>query len=158
MMLDAEKLRAEVEEHRARMQSPLWSKDDGRRDDNWTNKLTQQAHPFAQPSDEAAPLEPAASPPPTAFESFFSERDDFSGPHPRQREPAPDVAAKEIVPRLDALDHALERLTATVSRRLLGGGDDPDWLATAAGHPRTYDAPDAERTGVCVRVLPSTYA
>jgi hypothetical protein len=58
----------------------------------------------------------------------------------------------------DALDGAVERLTTTLTRRSSGGGDASGWLATATGNPHTYDAPDAQRTGACMRVLPTTYA
>ncbi len=34
----------------------------------------------------------------------------------------------------------------------------PGWLQAAAGNPLTYDAPDAARTAVCVRILPSMYS
>lgn len=157
MKLDADKLRAEAEAHRARMQSPLWA-DDGKRDDNWTAKLTQQTHPSAQPPGEEARRESVASSQPMAWESFLSENEETPQPQSRMRDSASDVAAQQILPRFDALDRAVEKLTATMSRGPLGGGDVPGWLSTAAGNPHTYDAPDAQRTGVCVRVLPTTYA
>lgn len=64
----------------------------------------------------------------------------------------------EILRRQDAIGRAVEKLTAAQSRRPLGGGDVSGWLEAAAGNPHTYDAPDADRRGVCVRVLPGTYA
>lgn len=158
MKLDADKLRAEAEGHRVRMQSPLWSDDDGRRGEDWTAKLNQPTHPPAQPVHEAVPRDRIAGPQPTAWESFVSENEEAAEAQPRARAPDPNVAAQDILPRLDALDHAVERLAATMARRPLGGGDVPGWLESAAGNPHTYDAPDAQRTGVCVRVLPTTYA
>ena len=39
MKLEADKLRGELEGHAARMQSPLWQKDDGQADEDWTDSL-----------------------------------------------------------------------------------------------------------------------
>jgi hypothetical protein len=36
---EADKLRSELEGHVARMKSPLWQKDDGRADEDWTASL-----------------------------------------------------------------------------------------------------------------------
>lgn len=157
MRLDADKLKEEAEAHQARMQSPLWSDDGGKRGEDWTAKLNPQPQPPVQPADEAATRQRAARPQPTPWESFFSEDEELKDA-PREREPYPDLTAQEILPRLDLLDRALERLTAAISRRPPGGGDASGWLEAAAGNPHTYDAPDAQRTGACVRVLPTTYA
>lgn len=158
MRLDADKLKEEAEAHGARMKSPLWSDDDGRRGDDWTAKLTGQADPPSRRSTEAASSQRVEQPQPTQWESFLSESDETAAVPPRPREASPDITAQAILPRLDALDQAVEKLTATMSRRPLGGGDASGWIATAAGNPHTYDSPDAQRTGVCVRVLPTTYA
>ena len=158
MKFDADKLRAEAEAHRARMQSPLWSEDGGKPGEDWTARLTQAAHPPAQPSDEEAARQRAARPQPTPWDSLLAENEETAGAQPREREAPPDVTAQDILPRLDALDLAVKSLAATMSRRPLGGGDASGWLAKAAGNPHTYDTPDAQRTGVCVRVLPTTYA
>lgn len=140
MKLDANKLRGEVEEHAARMKGPLWKKGDGQADEDWTVSLR---------NDPPASSEPASDAP--TYESP-------SGPPPMPRSPSPDVSTVEILPRLDALDQAVEKLTAAVSRRPVGSDGIPGWLEGAAGNPHTYDGPDAGRTGVCVRILPATYA
>lgn len=156
MRLDPDKLREESEAHQVRLQSPLWSDDGGKRGEDWTAKLNPQPQPPVQPSDEAPPRQRAARP--KTWESFLTEDEETAAEPPRDRKPHPDLAAQEILPRLDALDRAVESLAVTLSRRPRGGGDASGWLEAAAGNPRTYDAPDAQRTGVCVRVLPTTYA
>jgi hypothetical protein len=45
-----------------------------------------------------------------------------------------------------------------VSRRPVGSDGFPGWLEGAAGDPHAYSGPDGGRTGVCVRILPTTYA
>jgi hypothetical protein len=121
MKLDAEKLRAEAAAHRVRMQSPLWCEDDGKRGEDWTAKLNSPAHPLAQPAQEAAPQQRVERPQPTDWESFLSENEETSGAQPRQPEPASGVTAQGIVPRLDALDHAVARLSIAISQRPRGG-------------------------------------
>lgn len=158
MKLDADKLRTEAEAHRARMQSPLWADDSDKRDDNWTAKLGQEARQSPRSPIEAAPRERTTQPLPSELESLLAAKGEPPRAQPRTRAPAPELTTQEILPRLDALDHAVEKLTAALSRRPLGGGDAPGWLASAAGDPHTYDAPDADRRGVCVRVLPTIYA
>lgn len=158
MRLDPDKLREEAEAHQVRLQSPLWSDDGGKRGEDWTAKLNPKPQPSVQPSDEGPPRQHAGRPPQKTWESFLTEDGEIAPTPPREREILPDLAAQEILPRLDALDRAVESLAVTLSRRPRGGGDASGWLETAAGNPRTYDAPDAQRTGVCVRVLPTTYA
>ena len=140
MRLDADKLRDEVEGHDARMNSPLWSKDGGESNDDWTASLRNA---------------PPAQSEPTSRTSTY---DSPSRSSPPSRAPCPDVSTEEILPRLDALDHAVERLTAAMSRRPGGGDGIPGWLEGAVGDPHAYSGPDAGRTGVCVRILPTTYA
>lgn len=53
MKLDAEKLRAEADAHSARMQSPLWADDGGKRDDNWTARLSIGTQLPEPPSSDA---------------------------------------------------------------------------------------------------------
>lgn len=158
MRLDADKLRAESEAHRARLQGPLWSDDGGKRDDGWMAVLTGQTREAALPSDEAIPrlLSNPAVPP--DVEDFLSEPDDAPSVTPRTSRRDSTPTTHDILPRLDTLDRAVEKLTAALSHRPLGGGDASGWLLTAAGDPHTYDAPDSDRKGVCVRVLPTTYA
>jgi len=158
MKLDADKLRAEAEAHRVRMQSPLWSDDGGRRDGKWATKLAQEASQPPLLADDDEPREQTPQPPPRELETLLFATEETPHAQPRTRAPAPELTAQAILPRLDALDHAVEKLTAALSRRPLGGGDASGWLASAAGDPHTYDAPDADRKGVCVRVLPGTYA
>lgn len=158
MRLDADKLRAEADAHSARMQSPLWAVDGGQRDDSWAARLSASTQPSAPPPSDAARRERIAPSPPTEWESFLSPEDERPQPPSNLRPSAPGPAAEGILPRLDALDQTVARLLSLVSRRSAGGADVLGWLATAAGDPHTYDAPDAERRGVCVRVLPTTYA
>ena len=158
MKLDADKLRAEAAAHRERLQSPLWTDDGGRRDDRWTTMLAQEARPSTMPQDEAAPHERTARQQPVDLDSILSSRDESPHAQPRKRGAEPEPMLDEILRRQDAIGRAIEKLTATQSRRPVGGGDASGWLASAAGDPHTYDAPDADRKGVCVRVLPGTYA
>lgn len=140
MKLDKNKLLGEVEEHAARMKSPLWQKDDGQADEDWTASLRTDPPTSAEPVSGAQTYEVPSRPP------------------PMPRAPSLDVSTTEILPRLDAIGHAVETLTAAVSRRPVGSDGVPGWLEGAAGNPHTYDGPDAGRTGVCVRILPTTYA
>lgn len=140
MRLDADKLRDEVDGHDARMKGPLWSKDGGEKDDDWMASLRNDPPASSEPTSRA----PGYDRPPR--------------PSPPPRAPSPDVSTEEILPRLDALDHAVERLTTAVSRRPAGTDGFPGWLEGAAGDPHAYSGPDSDRTGVCVRILPTTYA
>lgn len=158
MKLDADKLRAEAAAHRERLQSPLWTDDGGRRDDSWTTKLAQGAREPAMPQDEPAPRERTTRQQPVDLDSILSARDESPHAQPRKRGAEPEPMLDEILRRQDAIGRAVEKLTAAQSRRPLGGGDVSGWLEAAAGNPHTYDAPDADRRGVCVRVLPGTYA
>ena len=139
MKLDADTLSGQAEEHAARMKSPLWQKDDGQADEDWTASLRNNP----PTSSESARRAPSYDSPPR--------------PPPMPRAPSSDVSTMEILPRLDALDHAVERLTAAMSRRPVGSDGFPGWLEGAAGNPHAYSGPDAGRTGVCVRILPTTY-
>lgn len=158
MRLDADKLKEEAEAHQVRLKSPLWSEEGSKRGEDWTARLNPQPQPPVQSSDEVPPRQRAARPQPKTWESFLAEDEGNPAAQTREREAPPELAAQEILPRLDALDRAVESLAATMSRRPRGGGDVSGWLEAAAGNPRTYDSPDAQRTGVCVRVLPTTYA
>ena len=158
MKLDADKLRAEAAAHRERLQSPLWTDDGGRRDDSWTTKLAQEARASTMPQDETAPRERTARQQPADLASMLSARDESPHEQPRKRGAEPEPMLDEILRRQDVIGRAVEKLTAAQSHRPVGGGDAPGWLASAAGNPHTYDAPDADRKGVCVRVLPGTYA
>ena len=158
MKLDADTLRAEAEAHRARLQSPLWTDDRGRRDDSWTTKLAQEARPSTMPHEDAAPHDRFVQQLPMDLGSILSERDESQHAQPAKRGAEPEPLLREILPRLDSISHGVQKLTTAASNRPVGSGDAPGWLASAAGDPHTYDAPDAERKGVCVRVLPGTYA
>jgi hypothetical protein len=140
MKLDAERLRAEVDAHRARMESPLWTPSDGDPDESWTAQLTADTHSSEHPSRPDPPNEAK------------------SRPQTMMRDPSPDIRAMELLPRLDLLDRTIEKLTAAVNHRPRGSDGVPGWLETAGGNPHTYDAPDAGRAGVCVRIQPGTYA
>ena len=71
------------------------------------------------------------------------------------REEYSDPSMSEILPRLDVLDHAVERLTSVISRRPIGREGIPRLAGRVAGDPHSYDGPDSGRK-VCVRILPST--
>lgn len=158
MKLDAATLRAEAEAHRARMQSPLWSEDSGQRDDRWTAKLNPERRSAVPPPDPA-PLQEHPEPTETTeWDSLLSTEGETNHPSRSTRASTPNDAREDLLPRLDSLDRAVEKLTAAMSRRPLGGGDASGWLEAAVGNPHTYDAPDADRKGVCVRVLPTSYA
>lgn len=140
MKLNADKLRGEVDEHAARMKSPLWQKDNGQADEDWTASLRND--------------------PPDSSESA-SRAPSYEGPRrttPIPGAPSPDMSTIEILPRLDALDQAVEQLIVAMSRRPVGSDGFPGWLEGAAGDPHAYSGPDAGRKGVCVRILPTTYA
>ena len=158
MRLDADKLRAESDAHRARLQGPLWSAEGGKRDDGWMALLTDHARQAAKPGEQEIP--PASNNPPVSPDvaDFLSEPDDAPSVQPRTSRQDPSLMAHDMLPRMDTLYRAVEKLTAELSHRPLGGGDASGWLATATGDPHTYDAPDSDRKGVCVRVLPTTYA
>ncbi len=144
MRLDKDTLLNEVQGHEDRMKGPLWSKDDGESDGDWTASLRND--------------------PPASVESvrYAPSSESPSRPLPRPpsmpRSPSPDLSITEILPRLDALDDAVHRLTAAMTRRSVGGDGVPGWLAGVAGDPHLYDGPDSGRKGVCVRILPTTYA
>jgi hypothetical protein len=158
MKLDADRLRAEADAHQERMQSPLWAAEDDKRKDHWTERLVLGSQPSTQPPSDTAGRESVAPAQPTEWDPFLSADDETLQPLSSTRSLTPEPGAEGILPRLDALDQTVARLFSLVSRRAAGGADVPGWLATAAGDPHTYDAPDAERRGVCVRVLPTTYA
>lgn len=132
---------------------PGWDRDDG-----WMALLTDHAHQAARPDEREIP--PASNNPPVSPDvaDFLSEPDDPPSVQPRTSRRDPSLMPHDMLPHMDTLYRAVEKLTAELSHRPLGCGDASGWLATAAGDPHTYDAPDSDRKGVCVRVLPTTYA
>ena len=140
MKLDKDTLSSEVDGHEVRMKGPLWSKDGGESDDDWSASLRNDP-PASSESTNHAPTYESPSRPPSM-----------------PRAPSPDLSMMEILPRLDALDHAVERLSSAISRRPVGSDGIPGWLEGVAGNPHAYDGPDSGRKGVCVRILPTTYA
>jgi hypothetical protein len=73
---------------------------------------------------------------------------------------APAMDSPEILHRLDALHQQLATVVASVAALRLDRSpatEFPAWLQAAVGNPQTYDAPDAARESVCVRVLPVIY-
>ena len=140
MKLDKDTLRGEVDGHEVRMNGPLWSKKGGESDEDWSASLRNDR----PASSESASHAPTTEGPPR--------------PLPMLRSPSPDLSTMEILPRLDALDHTVERLTIAISRRPVGNDGIPGWLEGVAGNPHAYDGPDGGRKGVCVRILPTTYA
>ena len=155
MKLDGDTLVNEVDGHEERMKGPLWSKDGGETDEDWSASLRNDPPASSEPTSRAPTNErpPRLSPPPRAPAYDRPPR-----PSPPPRTPSPDVSTEEILLRLDALDHAVEKLAVAVSRRPAGSDGFPSWLEGAAGDPHAYSGPDGGRTGVCVRVLPTTYA
>lgn len=130
MKLDASRLRAEADAHRARMESPLWERSDGEQDQAWVAPVTGSGA-----ANQRAPR-----------------------PQSSAAGAAQDVSAEEILPRLDALDRSLEHLKAAVNRQPTSSEELVGRLQAAAGNPHTYDAPDSTRASVCARILPTTYA
>ena len=155
MKLDRETLVNEVDGHEERLKGPLWSKDGGEPDDDWTASLRNDPPASSEPPSSAPTYvrPPRPSPPPPAPTYDRPPR-----PSPPPPTSSSDVSTEEILPRLDALDHAVEKLATAVSRRPVGSDGFPGWLEGAAGDPHAYSGPDGGRTGVCVRVLPTTYA
>ena len=150
MKLDKDTLLDEVAGHQDRMKSHLWSKDSGEPDEDWTAS-TGNAPPS---SSESASYAPTFESPPRTPSIPRAPSPDLSMP----RSQSPDLSISEILPRLDALDSAVERLTSAISRRPTRGEGFPGWLEGVAGDPHSYDGPDSGRKGVCVRILPTTYA
>ncbi len=150
MRLDKDTLINEVAGHQERMNDPLWSKDGGEPDEEWTAS-TGNAPPAAS---ESASYAPRSESPPRSPSMPQAPPPDRSMP----RSQSPDLSISEILPRLDALDYAVERLTSAISRRPIGREGFPGWLEGVAGDPHAYDGPDSARKGVCVRILPTTYA
>ncbi len=140
MKLDKDTLSSEVDGHEVRMKGPLWSKDGGEPDEDWSASLRNDP-PASSGSVNRAPTYESPPRPPSM---------------PRSQ--SPDLSTMEILPRLDALDHAVERLSSAISRRPVGSDGIPGWLEGVAGNPHAYDGPDGGRKGVCVRILPTTYA
>ena len=129
MKLDPKQLRAEADAHAERMASPLWSPSEGERDKSWLAPLTG--------------IEPNG------------------GREPRSRPEAQavrlDASVLERQAHVDAVERTAQRLAEPASWHWIGADGIPNWLQEAAGNPHTYDAPDATRQAVCVRVLPGTY-
>lgn len=140
MKLDPDNLAAEAKAHDARMKSPLWTSSDRDAKGDWTAQLNlgvgEPEQPFTLHWEDESPQQPQTAP----------------GHEP------PDSSGAAIWPRLDALDRAVAKLTDAVNSRSPGSDGVPGWAIDAAGDPHAYDAPDGERTGVCVRILPTTYA
>lgn len=149
MKLDPSELRAAAEAHQARLASPLWA-NESPKGATWTAALSVgpvKGDPSPSMRQEAPSMAAAVPAPP----SFPTE------PTASAVSAHAEVGTREILPRLEAIDRAVERLASAVNRRPQRTDDVPAWLQTAAGDPHTYDAPDSDRTGVCVRILPTTY-
>jgi hypothetical protein len=155
MRLDKDTLLNEVAGHQERMKSPLWSKGDVELDENWSASLRSDPPAPAETTIDAPTYHAPTSESPPRSPSMARE-DSYEPPMPRT--PSSDLSMTDILPRLDALDHAIERLTTTIFRRPSGREGFPGWLEGVAGDPHSYDGPDSARKGVCVRILPSTYA
>ena len=77
---------------------------------------------------------------------------------PMPRTPSSDLSMTDILPRLDALDHAVERLTTTLFRRPSGREGFPGWLEGVAGDPHPTTDQTAEGKECACASYPSTYA
>lgn len=133
MKIDPKALREAADAHAKRLESPLWTPSEGKRDDSWVDSFTSAA-------SGAPGVEKAPRPRPIGQ---GSHQDDVWSP---QRQPG-----------LESIERAVETLTDAVNSRPVGSDAVPSWLATAAGNPHSYDSPDASRTSVCARVRPATY-
>ena len=129
MKLDPKQLRAEADAHAERLAGPLWTATPGEQDQSWLAPLTGSAPTRAQKSR----------------------------PRPDARAARLDASMLESTSPADAVEQAVQRVAETASWRPLGADGVPIWLEAAAGNPHTYDAPDATRRAVCVRILPGTY-
>lgn len=129
MKLDAKQLRAEADAHAERMASPLWTAPEGEPDKSWIASLTGSAPTSAR--------------------------------KPRLRTGAQaaglDASLLESPSPVDAVEQAVQRVAEATRGGVLGPDTIPIWVEAAAGNPHTYDAPDATRRAVCVRILPGTY-
>ena len=133
MKIDPKALREAADAHAKRLESPLWTPSEGKRDDSWVDSFTSAASdaPGAEKTPRPRPMVQG------------SDEEDVWSP---QRQPG-----------LESIERAVETLTDAVNRRPVGSDAVPSWLVTAAGNPHSYDSPDASRTSVCARVLPPTY-
>ena len=160
MKLDSERLRAEADAHSARMQSPLWADDGGKREDNWAARLSAGAQPSVPSPSDSTKRERTAPLQPTEWESLLSADDETLRLTSSARPPTPEPAAEGILPRLDALDQTVAKLFSLVSRRAAGGAEVPGWLATAAGVriPTMHRTPSAGACAYasCLRPTPSS--
>lgn len=129
MKLDPKQLRAEADAHAERMASPLWTATQGEQDKSWLSPLTGIA--------------------PTSTHK--------TRPRPDASAARIDGPAQESQSTTDAIEQGMQRASDTASWRAVGAEEFPIWLEVAAGNPHTYDAPDATRRAVCVRILPGTY-
>ncbi len=112
------------------MKSHLWSKDSGEHDEDWTASIGN-----APPSSsESANYAPTFESPPRPPSIPRAPSPDLS--MPRSQSPAPSIS--EILPRLDAPDSAVERLTSRdLSSAHWRRGGFPGWLEGAAGDPHS---------------------
>lgn len=157
MRLDKDTLLNEVAGHQERMSGPLWAKDGGAPEEDWTALLRSTPTP-------PAPTETTIHAP--TYHTPASESPPRPPSLPREKSPEPrnprsfssEPSMTEILPRLDAMEHAITRLSAEMSRRPAGREGLPGWLTGVGEDPHSYDGPDSARKGVCVRILPTTYA
>lgn len=178
-MLDADKLRADKEAHLRRRQGPFWGDEEltaeaiealtpeatQARDEAKTRHLDNGAADSRLPPVASLPTGlPAGLPvslpqPPRSSPPVF-----FSPPQPLLPPPELNQVLSLLVSLLGSLLPAVERLAgAKVADKQPSSGERrptpevPTWLLTAAGDPRSYDAPDADRQSVCVRIQPHTF-
>ena len=129
MKLDPKQLRAEADAHAECMASPLWTAPEGEPGKSWIASLTGIA-----PTSARKPR-----------------------PRPDAHAAGLDASLLESPSPADAVEQAVQRVAEATSGRPWDADMVPMWLEAAAGNPHTYDAPDATRRAVCVRILPGTY-
>lgn len=138
-MIDPLALKAQVDGMVAR-QKTVWNDDQDRDADPMAWARTKQVVEAVELELPGWPAQPGGDPP--------------------EVEETPAIADPEIVTRLDAIDANLAALAQAVraGRAPRDPATFPGWLQDAAGDPESYDAPEALRTSVKVRVLPTLYA
>ena len=137
-MANAKELLAELEARDARMNSPLWNKDERARQGAYLGPLV------TNPQAELSESEPAVPMTAQTVRHF-----------------PPEPLAADVASRLDALERRLE---AWPEPRQLqpsytsGGNDCPAWLQRIAGNPHSFDSRVAGRLSACIRIAPATLA
>ena len=137
-MANAKELLAELEARDARMNSPLWNKDERARQGAYLGPLVTSPQ---TESSESPPVVPMTA--------------------QTVRPVSPEPLESDVACRLDALER---RIAAWPESRQLqpsytaGGNDCPAWLQQIAGNPHGFDSRVAGRLSACIRIAPATLA